>query len=168
MTVTEIKAAVVGSFRAVRWATGHPFCARCHGDKGLQPAPPSMPTPPDLDSYYCRLCRYAFSDLTGTVLEKTSRPLALWAWLALGGDPNTIALPKYCSGSQRARLREMAARLHDTALAAAWKQALTQDGVSSRDLEPLVHAWADGVGTRPRGRHARGAVKDPAHRRKAN
>jgi len=165
MIETELTQRVTSAFKATRWPNDV-HCMRCHSDQAVNPAPPSMPRPLGLDVYHCGQCRYAFSDLTGTVLEKTSRPLWLWAWLVLGGDPATITLPVGKFGSQRARLRDMAARLQDTALAADWKRQLRAMEIRAEQLAPLVEGWAAGNGNRPRGRYS-AATKDPAHRRKA-
>jgi len=154
VTEAEIRGFVAATFQDARWPD-RVYCRKCHDADSVQPAPAKWPRPQDLTVYRCHDCRYQFSDLTGTVLEKTSRPLWLWAWLVLGGDPNTVTLPKHAaSGSERARLRDMAARLKDTALAADWKKKLLAAGVTAQDIVPLVGNWACGKGQKVRGRHA--------------
>lgn len=144
-------------FQQVRWPTGEIFCPRCHSERGISTVTETHQRknhPPELDVHHCRHCRYFFSDLAGTVLEKTSRPLWLWAWLVVGGNPATLKLPVGKVGSQRSRLREMADRLKDTALASDWKRALEAAGITKAFLEPYAESWAAGQGSKPRGRHA--------------
>jgi hypothetical protein len=165
VTEAEIRGLVAATFQDARWPD-RVYCRKCHDADSVQPAPSKWPRPQDLSVYRCHDCRYQFSDLTGTVLEKTSRPLWLWAWVVLGGDPATVTLPVGRVGSQRARLRDMAARLADTALAKDWKTALLARGVRRQSVEPLVERWASGTGNLARGRHSK-ATRDPMHRRKA-
>lgn len=152
MTEAEIRGFVAATFQEARWPD-RVYCRKCHDADSVQPAPATWPRPQDLSVYRCHDCRYQFSDLTGTVLEKVNRPLWLWAWLVLGGDPASVKNP-HRKSNQRARLRSMAARLQDAALAVDWKKKLLACGLTARDIAPLVGNWACGKGTKIRGRQA--------------
>lgn len=153
--------AVIESFLAVRWPEGV-YCHRCHSDRAVKAAPHETTRRrlPGVQVYHCGFCLYYFSDLAGTVLERTHLPLCLAAWLLLGGDVAALPVP---AGRYRKRvgLRELAARLEDTALAKDWKAALDAAGMTREALQPFIEQWA-GEGPAPRGPRARTRKERPA------
>lgn len=137
------------SFRAVRWAdsAGQPVCPSCyHGDDVREGYTQHrwLKSSDALKTYFCACCKYPFSDLTKTVLARSCRPLALWAYLALNGDNDGLIPPGTAQQWKREDLRQMRERLKVSQLAKSWAARLTHDGITVAQLAAQLtsdRAW---------------------------
>lgn len=149
MNEGNIDKTLAETFRLARWpkTEGAPVCPRCHDGAHLVPGYRQhrwLKSSPALNSYYCRCCQYPLSDRSGTFLDRSSRPLLVWAYLNLSGVNEGLFPPGKAHQWKREYLRQMRHRLAGSRLAEAWAARLRQAGITPAQLAPLIQqdkAW---------------------------
>ncbi|MEK7384362.1 MAG: hypothetical protein AAB262_13890 [Elusimicrobiota bacterium] len=142
-----------------------PRCARCGDGRDVITESVTPLTNAWARRYRCRACELRFSDLSGTPLAGTQKPLATWALLAIlspSSDPHTPsweALSRL-TGVGRQRLTDMDGRLYISAFASRWQAALQAEGITAEQLvasfsQPCREAYADLAGNARSTSHVR-------------
>jgi hypothetical protein len=131
---------LAASFRAARWAAsgGQPACPKCYDGQDVRPGYPCTEARRELGRYFCACCKYAFGDATGTPLAHTSRPLLLWAYVALGGTWEELGLAGAANKWKRDDLRDMRRRLAGSETSARWAAALRAAGFTPARLARAI------------------------------
>jgi hypothetical protein len=153
-TMTALERQVGDTFRAARATAaseGWPSCAKCFDGEDVRPGFTPLRRHPNIRRYYCAVCRYEFSDLTGSPLQGHDRPLLLWAYLLLDGDPRDIAYDRY--SSEPSVLTRSGSKLAETPLGVAWRAGLTAVGVTAAKLVVPLKRWV--LARRARSRHGK-------------
>lgn len=152
--MTALERQLGDTFRAARAqaaSDGWPCCARCFDGADVRPGFTPLRRHPNVQKYFCAVCRYEFSDLTGSPLQGHDRPLLLWAFLLLAGDPRDIVWDRY--SSEVKALTRAGSTLAETSLGQAWRAALSEHGLTSARLIPPLTQWVRS--RRARSRHGR-------------
>jgi hypothetical protein len=114
-------------FRAARWADsgGEPSCPKCFDGRDVRQGYRPLKGQPHLRVYHCRCCKYFFSDRIGTPLEHTVCPLAIWAFILLGGTPPEAIgkTQKWIQLTLRVRDKQMT----DSSIVKRWLATLKED-----------------------------------------
>ncbi|MCS6302332.1 MAG: hypothetical protein H8K07_01500 [Nitrospira sp.] len=158
--MTALERQVGDTFRAARTAAANsqwPSCARCFDGEDVRAGYTQLRWHPNVRKYYCAVCRYEFSDLTGSPLQGHDRPLLLWAFLLLNGDPRDIVWDRY--GSEVNALKRAVATLAEASLGNAWREALGVAGLTTAKLIPPLKQWVQS--RRARSRHGRKTAHSP-------
>lgn len=148
--MTALERQLASTFRAARWAASHgkPVCAKCYDAADVRDGYASIEARGELGRHFCACCKYHFGDATGTPLQHTSRPLALWAFVALGGTWEDLGLIGTANKWKRDDLRGMAQRLRGSVTIDRWQHQLMLASVTTLRLaESLRHRNA-GMGGR--------------------
>ena len=133
--MTTLDRQLAQAFRAARAteAGGWPCCPQCFDGLDVAPGYGAVKSHVALRRYYCQACRHQFSDLTGSPLQGCDRPLAVWAYLLLGGDARRLVIDRQSSAP--AQLRAAAEKLARTTFAQRWLPLLQRAELSLERLQ---------------------------------
>lgn len=79
--MTKLERQLAETFRAARWAESHgrPVCPSCYDGQSVEIDDQARRGRHGLNYYVCHDCIARFSDISGTVMAGTQRPLRDWA-----------------------------------------------------------------------------------------
>ena len=148
VSMTALDRTLAKTFRAARWVEsgGKPVCAKCFDADDVRAGYASVEARGELNRYFCACCKYHFGDATGTPLAHTSRPLALWAFVTLGGTWEELSLAGADNKWKRDDLREMAKRVRGSIVLGYWVEELCRAKVTVRTLAAALKRRAAGMG----------------------
>lgn len=143
--MTKLERQLAETFKAARWAEsqGRPICPSCYDHQSVVPDRSPRSGQPGLQTYSCRDCHARWSDVSGTVLTSSSRPLRDWA-IALLIDRETCDWRFFQSdtGCNARDIRRLRRRWDEgSRLGPVWVQTLTERGLT---LERLLAATPQG------------------------
>lgn len=142
--MTKLERQLAETFKAARWAEsqGRPVCPSCYDHKSVRADKAPRSGQPGLHTYFCLDCRARLSDVSGTILSHTWRPLRDWALsLLMEQEPTNWREFGRTAGVNSQELRRLRNRWDGTKLGPAWKQQLAAVGIT---LERLLAAKPQG------------------------
>ncbi len=150
--MTALDRQLAKTFRAARWAEsgGKPACAKCFDADDVRKGYASVEARSELARYFCGCCKYHFGDATGTPLAHTSRPLALWAFVALGGTWERLGLAGVSNKWKRDDLRDMARRVKGSPVICRWIEQLAGAAITIPKLAASLKRRSAGMGGGPK------------------
>lgn len=143
--MTKLERQLAETFRAARWSEsdGRPVCPGCYDQRSVVADQPPRSGQPGLQTYSCRDCHTRWSDVSGTVLTRSSRPLREWA-IALLIDRATCdwRYLRHATGCNAREIRRLRQRWDEgSRLGPIWTKGLTATGLT---LERLLAAPPQG------------------------
>lgn len=156
--MTKLERQLAETFRAARWEENHgrPVCPSCYDHRSVRPDTRTRSGPVGLHTYACCDCAARFSDISGTVLARSSSPLRTWAIALLmeAGRKDWQVVNHVTPSRERGTphrdwayhvgraanlsaetLRVMQARWNQgSRLGPAWTRTLAESGLSLMDL----------------------------------
>lgn len=143
--MTKLERQLAETFRAARWEESHgrPVCPSCYDHQSVIADKQPRSGPPGLSTYFCRDCRTRLSDVSGTILAGTWRPLLEWALTLLMTDiPANWREFGRSLGRNSQELRRIRRRWDGTKLGPAWTRRLHEAGITFETLAQSARAGA--------------------------
>lgn len=132
--MTALERQLAETFRAARWADsdGRPVCPSCYDHRSVRADKKPRSGQPGLYTYFCMDCRTRWSDVSRTVLAKSTKTLRAWALaLLMDKEMHDWRYVGAATGYLPEHIRSLWERWQlGSQLAPAWRKTLAEAGIT--------------------------------------